>query len=48
MKDCKQNKEEALDENCSLGYVIVFVCSASILGFYLVAVYLSIKGVDVL
>ncbi len=48
MRDCKQDKEEALDTQCSLGFIIVFVGSATILLSYLCAVYLSIKGVNIL
>ena len=44
MRDCKQNKEEALDTQCSLGFIIVFVGSGTVLLGYLSAVYLSLKG----
>jgi len=47
MRDCKQDKEEALDTQCSLGFIIVFVGSGTVLLWYLSAVYLSLKGVNI-
>jgi len=45
MRDCR---DDVIDEQGNWGYLIVLVGSATILGLYLSAVWLSLKGVNIL
>ena len=47
MNTCKKSTEEIIDKDGTVGYLIVVISSGTILGLYLSAVYLSLKGVNV-
>lgn len=47
MDTCKKSTEEILDEDGTVGYLILLISTGTILGLYLSAVYLSLKGVNI-
>jgi hypothetical protein len=47
MDTCKKSTEEIIDQDGTVGYIIVLISTGTILGLYLSAVYLSLKGVNI-